>query len=136
MKKRKLIIALSVVAILFVAFTSWMIWGNVAVTVSEYRIESCELPKSFDGFRIAQISDLHNAEFGAKNIRLINKLKNTRPDIIVLTGDTVDSRQPNIEVAISFCAEAVKIAPTYFISGNHEARLDTEYPEPSLTYSL
>jgi predicted MPP superfamily phosphohydrolase len=127
MKKRTKIFI--VVAVLLVVASVWVTWGNVVVTVTEYVVECEGLPAPFSGFRIAQISDLHNAEFGEGNVRLINKLKNTRPDIIVLTGDTIDSHRTNVAVAISFCEEAVKIAPTYFITGNHEARLDTEYKE-------
>lgn len=117
------------VAVLLIAAGLWMVWGNLAVTVNEYTVESEALPTAFSGVRIAQISDLHNTEFGEGNLRLINKLKNTHPDMIVLTGDTIDSYQPDLAVAISFCEEAVKIAPTFFVTGNHEARLDAEYKD-------
>ena len=44
-------------------------------SANTYTIESNRLPEEFDGFRIAQISDLHNVEMGKNNQRLIEKLK-------------------------------------------------------------
>ena len=85
MKKRTKIFIFA--AALLVVASLWMVWGNLAVTVSEYTVECEALPASFSGVRIAHISDLHNTEFGEGNARLINKLKNTRPDMIVLTGN-------------------------------------------------
>ena len=89
--------------------------------VNEYEIVSDRIPQGFDGFRIAQISDLHNAEFGERNEKLIQLLSQTDPDIIVITGDLIDSRHTDIEIALDFARQAVKLAPVYYVSGNHEA---------------
>ena len=125
MKKR--IIILSVIAALLVIFTAWMIWGNVAVTVSDYRVKSGDLPEAFDGFRICQVSDLHNDELGEDSERLINAIKDWEPDIILITGDLIDRNRTNIDVAVTFAEQAVKIAPTYYINGNHEAAIPEDY---------
>ncbi len=111
------------VGILLAALTGYIIWGNVSLQVTEYSISGDRLPQSFSGFRIVQISDLHNAQFGKDNKRLIEKLKDIRPDIIVLTGDLIDSRRTDCQIAIDFARQAVEIAPTYFIPGNHESRI-------------
>jgi len=102
----------------------WAIWGNSALQSNVYIIESAALPPAFDGWRIAQVSDLHNASFGSGNQKLLSLLRQTSPDIIVITGDMVDSRRTDIGSALNFAAEAVKIAPCYYVSGNHEARID------------
>ena len=101
----------------------WTLWGNTALEVTKYAIASDRIPKSFDGFRIAQVSDLHNAEFGEGNSRLIQLLSETKPNLIVLTGDLIDSRKTDIAIALEFARQAVKIAPVYYVSGNHEARV-------------
>ena len=101
----------------------WVIWANTALEVTEYTITDPEIPTEFDGFRIAQISDLHNASFGEKNEELLQMLRQTEPDIIVMTGDLVDSRKTDAEVAIDFLREAVTIAPCYYVTGNHERRI-------------
>lgn len=77
--------------------------------------------------RIAQVSDLHNASFGKENRRLLQALSQAKPHLIVLTGDLVDSRRTNLPRALAFAARAAELAPTYFVPGNHEARLP-QYP--------
>ncbi len=127
MKPKKKLIAIAFV-ILLVAFAIYTWWGNSALEVNEYEIQSDRVPEVFSGFRIAQVSDLHNAEFGENNRELIELLSQTDPDIILITGDLVDSRVTNIRIALDFAAEVVKIAPVYFVPGNHEARI-SEYDE-------
>ncbi len=103
------------------ALVVWTIWGNKALIVSEISISADRLPDSFSGFRIAQVSDLHNTEFGENNVTLLQMLSESQPDIIVITGDLIDAQHTDIGIAISFTQEAVKIAPTYYVTGNHEA---------------
>ena len=126
--KRKSKTILSLISFLLIIFIGWTLWGNTALEVNEYEIVSDRIPHGFDGFRIAQVSDLHNAEFGEGNNKLIQLLSQTEPDIILLTGDLIDSRQTNIKIALAFAQEAMKIAPVYFVSGNHEARV-SEYED-------
>lgn len=126
-KKRKSIILAVVAAILF-ALIAWIIWGNTALELNTYTISSSKLPQSFDGYRIAHVSDLHNAEMGKNNEKLLTMLRDADPDMIAITGDLVDSRNTDIEVALQFVREAVKIAPCYYVTGNHEARI-SEYDE-------
>ena len=102
----------------------WSVWGNTALEINEYEILSDQIPKGFDGFRIAQISDLHNDEFGEGNEELIEQLSLSRPDIIVITGDLIDSRHTDVDIALVFARRAMKIAPVYYVSGNHESRVD------------
>lgn len=120
MKKWILAVILSVSLLLGIW---WVIWANTAPEVTEYMVSSSEIPEGFDGFRIAQISDLHNAEFGENNEMLLKMLRDAEPDIIVITGDLVDSRRTDIDVAIGFLREAMKIAPCYYVTGNHERRI-------------
>lgn len=126
-KKRKFII-LAVVAAFLLALIAWIVWGNTALELNTYTISSSKLPQSFDGYRIAHVSDLHNAEMGKDNEKLLAMLRGADPDMIAITGDLIDSRNTDIEVALQFIREAVKIAPCYYVTGNHEARVN-EYGE-------
>ena len=119
---------LCVLACIFLVLIVWTAWGNTALELNTYTICSGELPDVFDGYRIAQVSDLHNAEFGDRNQRLLEMLREAEPDMIAITGDLIDSRKTNIAVALAFTEEAVKFAPCYYVSGNHEARVP-EYRE-------
>ncbi len=108
------------VAFAWAVFIAWMVWSNMSLELNTITVTNEKIPDEFDGYRIVQVSDLHNARFGKDNSRLIEMLKDASPDIIVITGDVVDSSHTNMERAIDFLREAVKIAPCYFVTGNHE----------------
>ena len=126
--KKKKIIILSIVAVLLLLLIVWVAWENKALELNSYTVASDELPDSFNGFYIAQVSDLHNAEMGKDNEKLVSMLAEADPDIIVITGDMIDSRNTKVDVALAFAEQAVKIAPCYYVTGNHEARVD-EYSD-------
>ncbi|MBQ4522016.1 MAG: metallophosphoesterase [Lachnospiraceae bacterium] len=125
MKKKKKITILIITVVLFL----WILWGNRTVELNNITISSKDLPSVFSGYKIAQISDLHNAQFGNENAMLIRLLKEASPDIIVITGDIVDSTHTDMDTAITFVHNIVEIAPCYYITGNHEAWLGSDYNE-------
>ena len=124
MKKKKITI-LIITAVLFL----WLLWGNRTIELNRITIFSKDLPSAFSGYKIAQISDLHNAQFGNENAMLIRLLKEASPDIIVITGDIVDSTHTDMDTAIAFVRDIVEIAPCYYVTGNHEAWLGSDYNE-------
>ena len=126
--KKKRIIVLAVVAAVLLAFVIWTAWGNTALELNTYTISSDKLPEAFDGYRIAHVSDLHNAEMGKSNEKLLDMLREAEPDMIAITGDIIDSRNTNVEIALEFTKAAMEIAPCYYVTGNHEARV-SEYDE-------
>ena len=111
------------IAISLVVISACILLGNTKLEITEYYVTSSRLPDSFDGFEIAQISDLHNAEFGDANEDLLRLLSQIKPDMIVLTGDLIDSRQTDMDIALDFASKAVQVAPVYYVTGNHEARV-------------
>ena len=123
MKKpnKKSVLIVSVLIILCLGI--WTLWGNIALEVNEYEIVSDRIPEAFAGFRIAQVSDLHNKDFGEGYGQLLTLLSEINPDIIVVTGDLIDSRQTDLDIALEFAWQAGKIARVYYVSGNHEARV-------------
>ena len=131
MKRRMMILIAAAVVLL--ALLIWTIWGNKALVTTELTVRSKALPESFDGFKIAQVSDLHNTEFGAGNEKLFALLREAEPDIIVITGDLIDSRHTDVDAAVIFVEGASEISPVYFVTGNHESRLDFEDIAPRLS---
>lgn len=111
------------IAISLVVISACILLGNTKLEITEYYVTSSRLPDSFDGFEIAQISDLHNAEFGDANEDLLRLLSQIKPDMIALTGDLIDSRQTDMDIALDFASKAVQVAPVYYVTGNHEARV-------------
>ena len=126
--KKKKFIFLAVVAAVLITLVIWIAWGNTALELNTYTVTSARLPECFDGYRIAHVSNLHNAEIGEDNEKLLTMLREADPDMIAITGDLIDSRNTNVEIALQFAQEAMKIAPCYYVSGNHEARVN-EYEE-------
>ena len=124
--KKKFIVFAAIVAILILLII-WIAYGNTDLEIYKYNVKSEDIPSEFDNFRIVQISDLHNAEFGENNEKLLLMLKQADADIIAITGDMIDSRNTDIDVAISFAQKAVNIAPVYYVNGNHESRVSGEY---------
>ena len=123
MKKQNKKTVLIVSVLIILAIGIWILWSNTTLEVNEYEIVSDRIPQGFDGFRIAQVSDLHNKDFGEGYGQLLTLLSQINPDIIVVTGDLIDSRQTDLDIALEFAWQAGKIARVYYVSGNHEARV-------------
>ena len=115
--KKKLIVWAAVLLCLAV----FCVVNNKYLTVTEYGYTDTRIK---NGFRIVHISDLHNAEFGSDNKRLIERIRSLDPDIIAVTGDLVDGSHTDIDVGIDFCKACAEICPTYYVTGNHEHWLD------------
>ena len=122
--RKKRIQRIAIVLLFATVFAGWIAWGNKALMVSSFTISDSKIPASFSGFRIAQISDLHNTEFGEDNRKLIEMLADIHPDMIAITGDLIDYYDTDVDISLTFVEKAMDIAPCYYIPGNHEARVD------------
>ena len=86
--------------------------------IEKYKISSEKIPPEFRGFKILHISDIHNKYYGEGQIKIINKVKELSPDIIVLTGDiVVNNRSLN---SMQLLKNLPLFAPVYYVYGNHE----------------
>ena len=130
MKRR--VIVLITAAVLVPALLIWLLWANSSPAATQVAVASGALPETFEGFKIAHVSDLHNAVFGRKNEKLLSLIRAAEPDIIAITGDLIDSRHTDIDSALAFVEAAAEIAPVYYVTGNHESRLDFDEIEPRL----
>ncbi len=120
--KKIIIILISIILLFLVSL--YLYYENNCLQVSNYIVESNRLPRDFDGFKIAQISDFHNTNSKKLTNDLVEEIKDSKPSIIVLTGDLIDSNKTNVNIAISFIKKINDIAPIYYVTGNHEARID------------
>lgn len=93
--------------------------SNTRLVTEEYEIYDADLPKSFDGLRVVQLSDLHTAVFGNENEELLDAVRKARPDIIAVTGDLIDGDMADDYVR-TLMTELCGIAPVYYVTGNHE----------------
>lgn len=126
-KKRHIIRRLIFLAVLGLFILT--VADNVMIHTTYTRVAIDGLPDPFDDFRIVQVSDLHNNLYGKDQSYLIAKIKEAEPDIIVITGDLIDRNVTDVDNAISFVSRAVKIAPVYYVSGNHESYVLGKYKD-------
>ncbi len=97
----------------------FFLFQNYHLVTTEY---AADIGLSED-ISIVQVSDLHNQVFGIKESSLLKKISEAEPDMIVVTGDVVDSTHTSYDIALDFFEGAVKISPVYYVTGNHEDRL-------------
>lgn len=76
--------------------------------------------KADSSVRVIQLSDLHNSSYGKDNKKLLDRVKELEPDIIICTGDIVNSAKEDTDYAVSLAKKLSKIAPSYYIYGNNE----------------
>lgn len=122
---RKKYIKSAIVLLIVITLLLFCNFQNKHLETTHYTYEAEQLGVDLDGYRIVQISDLHNAKFGKNNQKLVDRIRECEPDMIVLTGDLVDSNHTNVDRAVQFVDEIVKICPVYYVTGNHEYWLDT-----------
>jgi len=109
----------AVFGLLVALFVTWFVWQQESIDAETYTVQSAELPAAFDGLRIVQVSDLHGKEFGENSARLLNAVAELRPDLIAITGDLID-RESQMEMLPALTKGLAAIAPTYYVTGNHE----------------
>jgi predicted MPP superfamily phosphohydrolase len=121
-------VAIAVSATPFAAAAYGLLYGRLDVEVTHRRIALARLPKAFDGFRIAQLSDIHISSFmPAGEIRrcvtITNQLK---PDLVVMTGDYV-SWDPAAQGEVVQALAGLRAPYGVFgCLGNHESITATE----------
>jgi uncharacterized protein len=93
---------------------------NNFIEVNEIKLRFEKLPESFNGFRIVHLSDLHSKLFGGDQQELVSKIKAAKPDIIVITGDMVDSKDSKGQAYLKLIDGIIELAPVYYVTGNHE----------------
>ncbi len=95
-----------------------------ALTVSRYEVA---VPGITETLRIVQLSDLHNSEFGKGNTRLIRKVREQNPDLILMTGDMLNQTEQQTDIAADLVKALSAVAPVYYSYGNHEVYFEKHF---------
>ncbi|MBD5084286.1 MAG: metallophosphoesterase [Clostridiales bacterium] len=115
------IAGLAVLALGGWAWFQWQCWG-LQVTHTEAALDG--LPAGFDGYKIVHLSDLHGHEYGENSEKLLSLVGEQKPDLIVITGDLID-QEGQLQMIPALAKGLAAIAPTYYVTGNHEWGLGT-----------
>ncbi len=111
------------VSLVFVAFTVCVLTLSVSYIANRNFAEtfySVSSIKANNNIRVIQISDLHSASYGTGNEKLIERIKSLKPDIIVYTGDCLDSEDNAGTNVLALTRALSSVAPSYYIYGNNE----------------
>ena len=119
-KKRLLAVLLAIVVVI-----AWgLIRSKYSLELSNYVLSS---PKLTAPIRVVQLTDLHNSEFGENNERLVRMVQKQSPDLIFMTGDMLNGREDETDIAVSLVRRLIEVAPVYFSYGNHEVTHEQMY---------
>jgi predicted MPP superfamily phosphohydrolase len=90
--------------------------------VKTVEIHSAQLPQALDGFRIAQISDLHvGPTIGRRYVERVVRLTNSlTADLVALTGDIGDGAVQELERDLEPLNALSPRGRIYYVTGNHE----------------
>lgn len=110
-------ITLGVIALLIIvcAFEFWR--SQYTLMVTQYALTTDKLTAPV---RLVHLTDLHNSEFGEDNAELIDLVNRQAPDLILMTGDMLNGREEETEVAVNLVRRLTETVPVYFSYGNHE----------------
>ena len=119
----KRIITIVIILIVLLLVGIYLYNENNTLEISKYDIKSSKISEEFNDYKIAHISDFHNTGSNKLKNSIIESLKEEKPNIIVITGDLIDSYRTNIEISVDFIKDINEIAPIYYVTGNHESRI-------------
>ena len=112
------------IAILIVVIES--IREHKKFKVTRYKISNEKIPDEFKNTKLLVLSDLHNAFYGKENEKLFNKIRELKPDFIILAGDMPVANTKNAENNIKTAKSIIKLSETadvFYGIGNHEKRM-------------
>ncbi|MDF2607917.1 MAG: calcineurin-like phosphoesterase family protein [Bacillales bacterium] len=97
---------------------------NNWIETTKVTVDSQKTPKNFKGYKIVQLSDLHNKMFKNNQESLVDKIDKINPDIVVITGDIIDSRRYDLYPSLTLVKKLAPKYPIYYVTGNHEQRIE------------
>ena len=124
MKNKKVIVSIAIVLV----FIGILMCFITKIDVTKYTISNEKIPEEFNGFKIVQLSDFHSQGYRDTTEKLISKVKDINPDIIVMTGDMVSWDMEDIEEVKILIKSLVEVYPIYYIDGNHEHLAEISRP--------
>lgn len=113
-------VVIGLIILLLLVVVVMMIHDTFFAKAEACDIESTRLPLAFDGYKIVQLADLHQANYGHHQQKLISLVAQQQPDIIVITGDLFETH--NDHKAYWLLEGLIKLAPVYYVTGNHETK--------------
>lgn len=122
---KKVIAIIIIVLIVYVAGSVFVSYNYLAV--NEFSVDT---GKCREAVTAVVISDLHDHEFGADNWRLVEKIEEIQPDLILMDGDMLNEASEDALVPLELIGQLKDTAPIYYALGNHElGYMENGHPE-------
>ncbi len=99
---------------------------TIMIEITDVTVKDRMIPEAFNGFRILQLSDLHDAMFGRDQKDLLDLVRKSGADLAVLTGDFVGGKDSDLDRILRFMKELSSLLPCCYVTGNHETRLEPQ----------
>lgn len=121
------------ILIVLLALVLWSFIEKRLLMVTKYQIPAEGSGSAPEDFKFVVLADLHNNTFGNRNAQLVAKIRELKPDAVIVAGDLITKQQPSIPGnAFDLLEELVKDYPIYYGYGNHERHL-SELMEEDIT---
>lgn len=113
---RFILILLSAFVLAIAVVVGYFFITSKNLTINKYSLNESVI----SSIRILQLSDLHSAEFGDNNKKLVDLVKKQSPDLIVMSGDMINRDEENLDIITDLISSLNDVAPIYYGYGNHE----------------
>ena len=117
-KKKRVLTAAAVLMISAAVYVLGSLWVSANyLMVRKYEVHAGSAGAEL---KVVVIGDLHDHEFGEDNEKLVEKIAEQEPDLILLDGDILNGDSSSAEVPVNLIARLKETAPVYYALGNHE----------------
>lgn len=124
-----LLIIMAILGICFLGICIISAVENRKIKITQYCISSPKIPEQFQNCRFLVLADLHNACFGEDNEGLLQRIREQKPDYILIAGDMIVGKpEQSTDVPARLIEELARDYPIYYAKGNHEKRTSL-YPD-------
>ncbi|WP_027378387.1 metallophosphoesterase [Chryseobacterium daeguense] len=116
------LVGLGLGGVLSALFIDGITFGKYRHTVRRVRINFKNLPKSFKGYKIIQISDVHSGSFSdpGKLEHAIELINEQNPDLVLFTGDMVNNVADEFKPFIPLFSKIKAKDGKFAVLGNHD----------------
>lgn len=115
-----------------IIYLIWQAWELSYFNRTHYEIRSDKLKEAH---KWVVVADLHLWLYGRHNERLIEAIREEKPEAIFVPGDLIVHTKPELFfVAEELMEQLTKVAPVFFSNGNHESRLEDQAHSNHIPY--
>lgn len=114
---------------LIILIILWLYIGTNWIKITRTKVFADQLPKSISELKVIHLSDLHGKILGKENQKIIHTIHEENPDLIILSGDMINSHNDDGSAAVDLLEVIASQYPVYYAYGNHDQYCRLNTPE-------